>query len=291
MIRSMTGYGKVTKEISNFLIEIEIKSLNNRFLEVITKVPKEFSAQEYEIRNLIKNNIQRGKISFAINLLQNNSIDSVTRYDINSFSKVIDLIKKIKEVANLDEKINLNHILQLQSMFLNENENYDVEFFHQIEEEILKAIQLMNEMREKEGSELVKDLLNRIKIIENKVNEIENQLKFEVNNYFNRLKERANQLISDFSQFDDRLNLELALLSEKYDTSEEIVRLKSHIKQFRDIIAKEEEVGKRLNFLLQEMNREVNTINSKSISTEISYNGLVIKEELEKIREQVQNIE
>ncbi len=291
MIRSMTGYGKASREISNFVLEIEIKSLNNRFLEIVTRIPKEFSAKEYEIRNLIRNNIQRGKISFSMNIAYLNTEDNSSNLNDKAVEKAIELLNRIKNLTRNDEKITLNHILQLQNLFIEENGDADENLFKQVEETILSAVNCMNLMREKEGSELISDLNERISIIENKVIEIENLLKSQVTSYFERLKERTNQLIADFSQFDDRLNLELALLSEKYDTSEEIVRLKSHIKQFREIISKEQEVGKRLNFLLQEMNREANTINSKSISTEISYSGLTIKEELEKIREQVQNIE
>ncbi len=291
MIRSMTGYGKASREISNFVLEIEIKSLNNRFLEIVTRIPKEFSAKEYEIRNLIRNNIQRGKISFSMNIAYLNTEDNSSNLNDKAVEKAIELLNRIKNLTGNDEKITLNHILQLQNLFIEENGDADENLFKQVEETILSAVNCMNLMREKEGSELISDLNERISIIENKVIEIENLLKSQVTSYFERLKERTNQLIADFSQFDDRLNLELALLSEKYDTSEEIVRLKSHIKQFREIISKEQEVGKRLNFLLQEMNREANTINSKSISTEISYSGLTIKEELEKIREQVQNIE
>jgi uncharacterized protein (TIGR00255 family) len=226
-----------------------------------------------------------------MNIAYLNTEDNSSNLNDKAVEKAIELLNRIKNLTRNDEKITLNHILQLQNLFIEENGDADENLFKQVEETILSAVNCMNLMREKEGSELISDLNERISIIENKVIEIENLLKSQVTSYFERLKERTNQLIADFSQFDDRLNLELALLSEKYDTSEEIVRLKSHIKQFREIISKEQEVGKRLNFLLQEMNREANTINSKSISTEISYSGLTIKEELEKIREQVQNIE
>ncbi|MDA3860073.1 MAG: DUF1732 domain-containing protein, partial [Melioribacteraceae bacterium] len=128
-------------------------------------------------------------------------------------------------------------------------------------------------------------------IIEKTVDEINELAKDSVNEYFQKLKERAIKLIENLVEYDDRLKMELAMLSEKYDITEETVRLKSHINQFRDTLDSGIEVGKKLNFVVQEMNREANTINNKSVSLDISNSGLVIKEELEKIREQIQNIE
>ncbi len=146
-------------------------------------------------------------------------------------------------------------------------------------------------MRVEEGKQLVADLENIVNLIDKTVDEISEYAKNSVDEYFQKLKERAKELIEKFEDYDDRLKMELALLSEKYDVTEELVRLKSHISQFRQTLDRNVEVGKKLNFVVQEMNREANTINNKSVSLEISNLGIRIKEELEKIREQIQNIE
>ena len=160
-----------------------------------------------------------------------------------------------------------------------------------VEQAIDAAIDDMNQMREAEGSELEKDIRNRLGLIENALNKIENIKEEDLKAYFDRLKERASQLLSEIAENEQRLWTELALLSERYDVTEECVRLRSHIKMFLNTMNSKEDAGRKLNFILQEMNREANTINSKSVSSEISHAGISIKEEIEKIREQIQNIE
>ena len=146
-------------------------------------------------------------------------------------------------------------------------------------------------MRDAEGTELEKDLRKRIELIEAALTKIENRSQQSVKEYFDKVVERAKSLVSEFTNNQDRLNMELALLAERSDVTEESVRLRSHVKMFLETLQKSEDAGRRLNFILQEMNREANTINSKSVSSEISHNGIIIKEEIEKIREQIQNIE
>ena len=165
------------------------------------------------------------------------------------------------------------------------------EEFGLVVEAIDSAIDNLNTMREAEGRELEKDLWKRVQIIEDALNKIENVSDESVKTYFEKIKEKAKQLVAELSNNHDRLNMELALIAERADVTEECVRLRSHIKMFIDTVAKSEDAGRKLNFIVQEMNREANTINSKSVSSEISHNGISIKEEIEKIREQIQNIE
>ena len=146
-------------------------------------------------------------------------------------------------------------------------------------------------MRQNEGKELAKDLKRRIKIIDKKVTEIQNESGKSAKSYFDRLKERMQSLVEDITAYSDRLELELALIADKSEITEECVRLRSHLKFFLESMDKDKEPGRKLNFLCQEMNREANTISSKTISTEITHNSVLIKEEIEKIREQIQNIE
>jgi uncharacterized protein (TIGR00255 family) len=163
--------------------------------------------------------------------------------------------------------------------------------FDLVKDAVRQAMEAVVKMRKQEGENLVEDLKQRLTSIEKAFDEIEKNASSSVNDYFEKLKEKAKKLVENIEEYGDRLETELALLSEKYDVTEEIVRMRSHIKMFRDALNNSDEAGRKLNFITQEMNREVNTVNSKTVSTEISQLGIGVKEELEKIREQIQNIE
>ncbi len=291
MIRSMTGYGKSRKTVSKYEVEVEAKSLNNRYSDLSLRLPKELYSREFELRNLVKKEITRGKVYLTISLKLNDSGADISAFNKAGLETTLNLLKRIKSISGVKDEITIEHLLSLQHFFMDDMVELTDDEYSEIESVVSDALKKMNEMRAVEGKELKNDMLERLLFIEENVNEIEKLLTSSVHGYFDKLKERAKELVADFSKYDDRLSVELALLSEKYDTSEEIVRLKSHIKQFRDILNNGKEIGKKINFIVQEMNREANTINSKSISTDISYKALAIKEELEKIREQIQNIE
>ncbi len=291
MIRSMTGYGKSREIIGNYDVEAEVKSLNNRYLDLTVRLPKELYSREFEIRNLVKKEVNRGKVYVSISIKLQDYTADLSSFNKDGLLRTVALLENIKSISNVNDNISLDHLLNLQHFFMDDLVELTDEEYSRIENLLRKAITKLHEMRSVEGEELKNDMIQRVDSIEKNVAEIESLLTPSVHEYFAKLKSRAEELLADFSKFDDRLSTELALLSEKYDTSEEIVRLRSHIKQFRDILSGGKEVGKKLNFIVQEMNREANTINSKSISTDISYKALAIKEELEKIREQIQNIE
>ena len=291
MLRSMTGFGRGKSISPNYEIESEVKSLNNRYLDISLRLPKELYNREFELRDKIKSAVSRGKVSLTVTLKRNESAQSNEFLNKDALVNTINLVEEIRKTASIKEEIKLEHLLSLQEHFMEDLTEIDEETFQKILVAVDEALNGMLEMREKEGKELRKDFIERLKFIEDKINEIESLLDSSVKNYFEKLKERAKNLLSDFSQYDERLKIELALLAEKYDVSEEIVRMKSHLKQFSKILDATDAVGKKMVFLIQEMNREANTINNKSISTEISYRAIAIKEELEKMREQAQNIE
>ncbi len=291
MLRSMTGFGRGKSISPNYEIESEVKSLNNRYLDISLRLPKELYNREFELRDKIKSAVSRGKVSLTVTLKRNESAQSNEFLNKDALVNTINLVEEIRKTASIKEEIKLEHLLSLQEHFMEDLTEIDEETFQKILVAVDEALNGMLEMREKEGKELRKDFIERLKFIEDKINEIESLLDSSVKNYFEKLKERAKNLLSDFSQYDERLKLELALIAEKYDVSEEIVRMKSHLKQFSKILDATDAVGKKMVFLIQEMNREANTINNKSISTEISYRAIAIKEELEKMREQAQNIE
>lgn len=291
MIESMTGYGISSLLMNRFTIEAEIKSINSRFLDISLRLPRSLNDKEIEIRNLIKQNINRGKVTLNIFLKKDGVENGIPSYDENTLKGIANLLRKIKADSDLKEEIQLADILSFYSVLFNDSSEYSDEEYELTKSVVLDAIKKLKIMRVEEGEQLISDLLNRVGKIENLVDEIVLLGRESVVSYFQKLKDRAKELVENLSDYNDRLAVELALLSEKYDITEETVRLKSHINQFKQTLKSDYEVGKKLNFVVQEMNREANTINNKSVSLEVSNRGLIIKEELEKIREQVQNIE
>ena len=291
MIQSMTGYGKASGSSNNYTFEVEIKSVNSRFLDISVRLPKDLSSKEIELRNLIKQKINRGKVSLNINLLKDGVNNGVSKIDSKNVLNAVEVLNKLRNEANINEELQLSHLLSYPYLFSENDSELSDDEFELLKKALLEAIDNMLKMRYAEGEALVDDLTNRINNISEWNEEISKLGRASVEEYFAKLKERAADLVENISDCDDRLNMELALLAEKYDTTEESVRLESHLKQFLNTLKDGKEAGKKLNFLLQEMNREANTLSNKSVSLDITNKAILIKEELEKIREQVQNIE
>ena len=291
MIQSMTGFGKAIEDFDNSSVEVEVRSVNSRFLDLSVRLPKNLSDKEIEIRNLIKKRVKRGKLSLNIFVKQDGLENNGSILNEKSLENTVKLLTQIKNIAGLNNDITLNDILAFQNAIFSENLEESEEEFKTVKKTVNKAIDELVKMRRAEGKILNEDLKLRIERINEIVDEIMNSAPETVNKYFKKLKDRAKELIENISDFDDRLKIELALLAEKYDITEECIRLKSHIQQFISTIENDDEAGRKLSFIVQEMNRESNTINNKSVSIDISKRGILIKEELEKIREQIQNIE
>ncbi len=291
MPSSMTGLGRGVAQSGDLTAETEIRSLNSRFLDISFRFPRDITVNEFELREEIKKYVSRGKLTVNIKLQFNEAELLENLLDGKALKSTIELLKKIKRDAGIDEKLSLDNLLSLQNFFFKEQEIDTENGLTVIKESLVNALQDLKSMRDKEGAALEKDISARLKIILELVGKIEAVNKSSVKEYFSKLVERAEQLTNELKDNEMRLNSELALLVEKYDVTEECVRLKSHINLFRDTLKSEGEIGRKLNFISQEMNREANTINSKAISTDILHTGILIKEELEKIREQIQNIE
>ncbi len=291
MISSMTGYGKGLVSKDELKIETEIKSLNSRYLDLSLRLPKFLMNKEFEIRERIKSRIRRGKIYLSITVRKGEFEEKFNEVDPEGIKFVAGLLSEIKKAAKVRSPLALSDLLQFQNFLFKDDNEQASEEFELIVKSIDEAVDELNKMRDAEGRELEKDLRKRIELIEEALTKIENRSQGSVKEYFDKIIERAKSLFSEFTNNQDRLNMELALLAERSDVTEESVRLRSHVKMFLETLQKSEDAGRRLNFILQEMNREANTINSKSVSSEISHNGIIIKEEIEKIREQIQNIE
>jgi len=291
MILSMTGFGSDIYSDAKYSVEIEVKSLNSRYLDLSVRMPKELSQYEFKIREIVKSKLIRGKISVNINLSLNDSFMEDVNLSESDLLKTVKLLNKIKSITGSKEEFTLNQLLLFKENYLGEAQSeldLDEAVIHL---SLSRALNNLIEMRGKEGAELLKDLNSRIDTIENTLGKIEKLAESITKEYFEKFKNKAKKLYDEFVDDENRFLIELAILSEKHDVTEECIRLRSHIKLFGDTLLKSQDVGRKLNFICQEMNREVNTINSKSISSEISHLGINIKEELEKIREQVQNIE
>ncbi|MCX6158118.1 MAG: YicC family protein [Ignavibacteriae bacterium] len=294
MLISMTGYGKAEEIRNGVKYLIELRSVNSRFSEVLLKCPKHIYTKEYEIREIIKQKISRGKISLLISLDTSDiSSNASIVLDEASLKTQIDILKKIKKKFNSKEKIKLEHILSFSDYFLKDNEDaVDEEEFTLITKLIKLALEDLFEMKSREGAFLEKDILERIEVLDSESKKIAELSKERIQEEKRVFNEKLNVYLTDRNVIDEkRLEFELALLTERMDITEECVRLKSHIEFFRDSVNSNENVGRRLNFLLQEMNREINTIASKASDAVISQKVSLLKEELEKIREQIQNIE
>ncbi len=291
MIHSMTGFGKGSIVTRKITIEAEVKSGNSRYLEMFIKLPQFLSHKEYELRELVKDKIKRGKINIFIQIKRDTTLNGSSAFDEEKLKSYLKVLKQIKKTANLSEGIKLEHLLNNKEFIASSDYDLSEVEFNKLKKSLNTALNNLQIMKKNEGRELAKDLTKRIRFIENNVNEIVNESKNSINDYYGKLKERITELLDDSKISEERLNLELALIADKADITEESVRLKSHLKFFIECIKKEAEPGRKLNFLCQEMNREANTISSKSISISITHKVVLIKEEIEKIREQIQNIE
>jgi uncharacterized protein (TIGR00255 family) len=273
---------------------VELRSVNSRFSEVLLKCPKHIYTKEYEIRELIKKEISRGKISVLINVDSSDVVNNAAvMLDEESLKTQLEILKKIKKKINSKEKLKLEHILAFSEYFLKDNEDaVDEEEFALVTKLIKLALENMFEMKKREGAFLEKDIVSRVEILDVESKKIIELSKSRITEEKRVFNEKLNAFLTDRNILDEkRLEFELALLTERMDITEECVRLKSHIEFFIDSVNSNENVGRRLNFLLQEMNREINTIASKASDAVISQKVSLLKEELEKIREQIQNIE
>ncbi len=277
-----------------YRFKIEIKSVNHRYCDILVKMPRHIGYLEDDIKKIIKGKINRGKIDVYINLeyIDESSLD--ISIDIPLAKAYKSAIEELSSALGLDDSFSLENILDIPDIIKIEKRAMDEELLAQsLKIALDMALDNMLNMRLLEGRELGSDILLKLENIQRELDIIENRAPMLGEEYRDRLRERVRELLDDDIILDeDRLSNEVAFFADKSSIDEEIVRLKSHIKQFKEIILKEKgPVGRKLDFLIQELNREINTIGSKSNDMTISKSVVNLKAELEKIREQVQNIE
>ncbi|MFQ6003733.1 MAG: YicC/YloC family endoribonuclease [Candidatus Zixiibacteriota bacterium] len=292
MISSMTGYGRAELVKEDVKASVEISSVNNRFCEVQFRLPKSLSPLESKLKETILSTITRGKISYTLNWEESLPLTSYVKLNEEVAGVYHTIMTQLKEKYNLSGEIRVDHFLNLPDLIKVEKEELDVdEAWKVVREVTLKALEEFNSMRKSEGARLASDLKQRVDNLDDTISEIEKLTPLNVESYRKKLKLRISELLADVVVDEQRIEQEVALMAEKCDVTEECVRFKSHNHQFLSALKEGGPVGKRLTFLLQEMNREANTIGAKASDAKISQKVIFLKEEIEKIREQVQNIE
>jgi len=292
-MKSMTGFGRGSVAENEYAVSVELKTVNNRFLDVSIRLPGELQPLETIIKRQITNRLSRGRVDVFINYEHSAKVN----YDLNRplISGYLAALKELQEDFDLSGSPDLNVIARLPNVLIPRKEELSEEFVLAVENAVNNALNDLEKMRENEGLMLRNELNYRLNEIENRIPPIEESASTVADEYRVRLNKKISDLLAKSDaqiEIDQaRLAQEVAFLSDRADISEEIQRLRSHIEQFRQIMAEEKEVGKRLDFLTQELNREANTVASKTNNMVIKENALAIKSEIEKIREQVQNVE
>jgi len=289
-MKSMTGYGKSESETKYGKLIVETRSENHRFLDIKFQLPDSTLSIENQLSEAVKNLILRGKIRVSVSFEDTKNNSFVLNLDLAKKSKKN--IDKLKKELGIKEDARLEHFLMIKEIFsaeakhtLNRNDNAD------IVRTVVQAIKKLDEARISEGKKLEKDIKSRLQIIERLTTKIKSKRKDFIKNTSSKLQERIQKILEDTNIDEQRLYQETAFLAERSDITEELVRLKAHIDKFRETSRKKGSIGKELDFLLQEMNREAGTISAKSKDAEISHFIIDLRSEMEKIREQVQNIE
>ncbi|MBW2083490.1 MAG: YicC family protein [Deltaproteobacteria bacterium] len=293
MIRSMTAYGRAEEQVGGRAFECEIKTVNHRYRDIHLRLPRNFQPLEEELKGVIASRIGRGRIEVSI---QVNPGEEQFAYHLQLNEPLVESYKQIlKDLAarfGVEPAVSLDTLCQLRDIIVYEPETPDIELLRPTFVRVLEeALESLEQMRIREGENIERDFLDRLNRIDGYANEVEKLASQIVEDYRVRLKERVAQLAQDLEVDESRLAQEVAFFADRADIAEEILRIRSHTAQFREYLSFKEPVGRRLDFLIQEINREVNTLSTKASNAEISKIAVEIKGELERLREQVQNVE
>lgn len=292
MIKSMTGFGRAEVVSSESKITVELKSVNHRYLDMNIKMPKKLSFFEVSIRNLLKNYIHRGKVDVFITYEDYTPNRVTLKYNRDLAREYLGYLKEMGEEFGLDNDIRVSTLSRYPEIFTMEEQSVDEEeLWTSLKAVIQEAAEKFVAARETEGEHLRRDLMEKLQGLDEKVFQVEKRSPEVVLAYRDKLEARTRDLLSDSQLDDSRIAAEVVLFADKICNDEETVRLHSHIEGMKKALAEGKDVGRKLDFVAQEMNREANTILSKSNDLQISNIAIELKTEIEKIREQIQNIE
>ena len=293
MIKSMTAYGRGECRQGDTLFVAEIRSLNNRHRDIVMRLPKRFQALEKDIRSLVFSRVRRGRLDVSIQT-ENGGEEVPYSLDLNVplVSSYLRIFKQLAEEFGLDQEIRIESLCQMKDVILFRPEDADLEEARSaLLEALNQALDSLDIMRDREGKAIESDFLKRLDLLEKYTDEISGRVPELVEDYRNHLNDKMQNILKDVAVDENRLIQEVAFFAERSDITEELVRIRSHLEQFHKYLSLDDALGRRLDFLIQESNREVNTLSTKASDAFISKIVVEMKAELEKLREQVQNVE
>lgn len=292
MIKSMTGFGRERCILDSREILVEIRSVNHRYFEFSARTPKAYGYLDEKLKAFLKNDISRGKIEVSVLIYNQEGTSAQIEVNKEIALGYIDALRNSAEELDLEDDLTLSNIMRLPDIFTVVKVSEDEEvIWNQVKSAAEKALERFVDMRVTEGMKMYDDIVSRLNFLEDSVGKIEVQSPNTAKAYEERLYAKIKEMLADRNIDEQRIVTEVAVFSEKTAIDEETVRLRSHISQFRNLINSDEPVGRKLDFLVQELNREVNTIGSKAQDLYITKLVVDMKSEIEKIREQIQNIE
>ncbi len=291
MLKSMTGFGRAEMVIEGFTVSVQIRSVNHRYMDIALRIPRFYNFLEDKIRQKVAEYISRGKIEVSVSLKEQEGDDRVITLNRPLAQNYIEVLKELASLG-VEDDIKVSTVARYNDIFSVEYKEIDEDkMFEIIGTALTSAFSEFNKMRSEEGERLEKDILFHLDNIANELSKIEAQAPETVKLYRENLENKMRELLGDAKVDEARLITETAIFADKVAIDEETVRLRSHIKAFKSALNTDKPIGKKLDFIIQEMNRETNTIGSKANDIEIASMVVEIKSEIEKIREQIQNIE
>lgn len=292
MLKSMTGYGRMQKILNGRDILVEIRSVNHRYYEYSSRIPRVYSYIDEKLKALLKQSVSRGKVEVSVTVNNIEGKDTVICINNSVASGYVTALRGVSAELGLADDLKLSNLLRLPDIFNVQKAPDDEEqIWNDISEVAKGALEAFVDMRAVEGARLKSDILEKASNIETMLSAVEKLSPVTVENYRNRLYAKLSEILENKDIDQQRILTEAAIFSEKVAVDEETVRLRSHISQLRSMLDGDESVGRKLDFIVQEMNREVNTIGSKAQDLNIAKYVVDMKAEIEKIREQIQNVE
>jgi len=292
MIASMTGFGRGQAEVEGVMVTVELRSVNNRYLDVSVRLPRLAATYEPEVLHILRQRFQRGRITLQADLKVPNELPGLPRLNLERAQQYLKQLEMLRAQTGLKDPVRLDHLLAFPDLFEKLEEPEADERIHQaLLQALHQAIEALEAARRHEGKLLQADLETRLETIAQRLAAIEARAPERLTEARTRLQARVQELLRETPVDPARLELEIVLLADRLDITEECVRLRAHLQHFREALASTEPSGRRLNFLVQELHREANTISAKANDATIALLAVDIKEELEKLREQIQNIE
>lgn len=292
MVKSMTGFGRAVKELDGYVISVELKSVNHRYFEFYSRCPRQYGFIDEKIKSFVNSRVSRGKIECYVSIDALNTESAEVAVNNTLASAYVKALKEIAQTYDLKEDFGASTISRFQDVLVvRKAEEDEDKIWSLVREVACEAVDKFIEMRAVEGKKMYDDVYSRSQFILDCVGYIEERSPETVKEYNDKLVARVHDLLGDVSLDESRIMQEVAVYADKVAVAEETVRLRSHIEQLREFLASDEAIGRKMDFLVQEINRETNTIGSKCNDVDVARKVVDMKAEIEKIREQIQNIE